>query len=690
METETYSDFWLECNDDLIDANPDYLSLIRLSVYKKSISNFVRILCERNIPVKFFSDRISFTDGECVYLSCKIKNKKDFDLAVGLALHEAAHIIHSDFNILLTLWQRIPNHLYELGEKLNMSKHQVISFYKLMINYVEDRYIDAQVFKTAPGYRGYYLTLYSKYFNVQENSQYLKSDILRDAKLNSYEFRILNLTHPDRDLDALPGLREIYDVLDIYNILSATTADMRVNRAELITEIVFENIIKQKFNSNGRSVKNTLESSKDGENSLKIDDEIKSNTDDEFDKSQSKTEVQNELKSDEKSSEGGELEDSSGETTGDKKLDSILKKQKEFTNSDIRKSKLSVKDSVTLNVIEHSDMEIVMVGKNLISHIPTGIECVTVKNFTESILFSDNFPLSDPDINVINEFNENLLRESELVIRDGIRLGNSLGKKLQCIENVSIYKSYRHETGIIERRHLHELASDNECIFYKKNVKTSNVVDLHISVDASGSMTGEKWKKTMILLVAICKAATFSDFINVMVSFRTSINHGFNGKCSPYILIAYDSKKDDFSKIPTLFKYLTPSNTTPEGLAFESIESFFSNSSGENKIFLNISDGEPFFLTDPTKNDGRNFLYSDDLAVEHTKKVVDGIRSKGYSIMSFFIKSYNDDNFPERQNKLLCNFRKMYGKDAKFIDVGNVIQIARSMNAIFLKSLEIR
>jgi len=47
---------------------------------------------------------------------------------------------------------------------------------KTLINIIEDRRIDNFIYKTAPGYRGYYEALYDKYFNAKIIDKGLKSD----------------------------------------------------------------------------------------------------------------------------------------------------------------------------------------------------------------------------------------------------------------------------------------------------------------------------------------------------------------------------------------------------------------------------------------------------------------------------------------------------------------------------------
>mgnify|MGYP006866142546 CR=1 FL=1 len=45
---------------------------------------------------------------------------------------------------------------------------------------------------------------------------------------------------------------------------------------------------------------------------------------------------------------------------------------------------------------------------------------------------------------------------------------------------------------------------------------------LHISIDASGSMNGDKWINTIKSTVAICKAASMIQNVDVIVSFRST------------------------------------------------------------------------------------------------------------------------------------------------------------------------
>ena len=143
-----------------------------------------------------------------------------------------------------TVWMNVPRDIYNYTEKLNISKDIVGKTSQQILNYVEDRYIDYTVHNTAPGYRGYYDALYDEYFNNKVISDALKSDLYRTPSIDSYMFRIINLTNPDTSLKALPGLYDIACELNLSNIRRLATPKDRLDIAYKISEIVFKNIIQ--------------------------------------------------------------------------------------------------------------------------------------------------------------------------------------------------------------------------------------------------------------------------------------------------------------------------------------------------------------------------------------------------------------------------------------------------------------
>ena len=107
IKNRTNSSWWL--GNDFFSKDRDILTgdivsdrtseLIKLSGYRRAISNFVNIVTGKSdIPVRF-EGRDSYTDGKSVTISASIKDK-DFDSTVGLALHEGSHVLLTDFNVI--------------------------------------------------------------------------------------------------------------------------------------------------------------------------------------------------------------------------------------------------------------------------------------------------------------------------------------------------------------------------------------------------------------------------------------------------------------------------------------------------------------------------------------------------------------------------------------------------------------
>ena len=211
-------------------------------------------------------------------------------------------------------------------------------------------------------------------------------------------------------------------------------------------------------------------------------------------------------------------------------------------------------------------------------------------------------------------------------VEDGIRLGTMLGRKLQIRSETRETKYTRKLKGRIDKRLIAELGFDNENVFSQTFMDSYPDAFLHISVDASGSMSGDKWDKTMTSVVAMAKAIDMITNVDLVISFRSTHNSRNSRRRNqqyPLILIAYDSRKDSFNKVKTLFKYINVAGTTPEGLCYEAImNDMIPTSKDRESYFLNFSDGMPMF-------DNSDVSYHYDQATNHTKKMVDEIKTKG-------------------------------------------------------------
>lgn len=684
---KTYSDFWLK-NESLHQYVPDgdfgkdfSTDLIQLAVYRRIVSNFVYILTHKDITVQFHTEKkdgTNFTDGKIIYLSSSILRKKDFDWTIGVALHEAAHILLTDFETVKATFSRIPIPVpIGLKKKIrqkNITVEEVAYLCKWIWNYIEDRYIDAFIFDEAPGYRGYYKAMYNKFWNSERIAKFLKSKHYRTPKMKSYEFRVINMTNPASDIDALVGLREIAELISINTITRLKTTVKRMDLTYKVMDVILDNLPEQPKSNSKEMAKATINSVHNQLSKNKKPDEDKKDESNLTDR-EDLSDVEEEFNREEK-----------------KEFNKEVDKQHELLNHDYDniKESISVSQNSLLDVIEKSNITLVPSGFGLKGDFSkSSVDVVVVKKLTKFLIDSGKnvFPF-------VAKFGENPLQIYDDAIAKGFVIGKLLGKRLQIRGEENIIKYIRKNSGKIDRRILADIGNGSESIFSKIKTEKYNKVRLHISVDASTSMADYgKWMPTMTCITAICVAASMVKNLLISVSFRSTIRTS-NGEDLPYVVLAYDSSVDKISKVRQLFPYLAPSGATPEGLVFEAISDEFIVGkvvNGQDNYFLNLSDGEPayYFNSKNYKGCNINFKYAGEIAAYHTKEQINKIESYNVRILSYFIKNIATANLPAYGAKLNSKelFKIMYGKNAQFIDIQNVTEIAKTMNNLFLTKI---
>jgi len=697
--TNTNSSWWL--GDSFFDKDIDVLTgevykdktadLIKLAGYRRAISNFVNIVTGQNIPVTFKGSD-SYTDGKEVVLSATLSDK-DFDAAVGLALHEGSHIKLTDFKVLENLLR---------GDEYTSSYNNVIpavlkaemeikygqdygithirSNVQQLLNIIEDRRIDNYIFKSAPGYKGYYHSLYEKYFNAKIIDKGLLSDEFRILDWGSYMFRICNITNENRDVNALPGLKEIWKVLGLSNIDRIKNTSEALEVAFEIFRIVESNLPPPKVQDDecdGEDDTRSEDAGKDcdgeGASCSSPTGTKKSKTpqggapsDDGSKAEGEEAKVQNE------SGDGDSGKDESfNPTTGEgplsprqlKQLLNAINKQKDFINNNVKKTKMNKTDQKKMKSLEDSGSEIKKVGSDYKNHWgPVGTtECIVIKKLTQSLIDSNMYSF-------LGASKYSWRAESYIdAVAKGVRLGTMLGKKLKLRSEERNTKFSRLDNGKIDKRLIASLGFGAERIFEQTMNDKYTPANVHISIDNSGSMGGDKFLNCQTSVVAIAKAASMVDNLDIQVSYRTT---QIDGK--PIILIAYDSRTDSFRKIQKLFHNICPSNLTPEGLTFEAIQNLLVSASGDKEsYFINFSDGEPYCSP-------KGFEYYGSSAATHTRGQIDKMRKRGIKVLSYFISGQTKDRVSDM-------FQRMYGADAANVNVTNLLPLAKTLNKLFLK-----
>ena len=725
------SDFWVRPTAGINESRDgkSILKLIQLSQAQKAVTNFVKILTQKEIPIEFNTDGKSATNNERILIGCKVEKQADLDVTVGLALHEASHMLLTNFD---TIGK---THIKALMTSFGINKNDdYVAATSAFLNWVEDRRIDNYVQKEAPGYVGYYDALYNKYFNSENVSQGILSGEFREENIDSYMFRIINLTNENTQLNALKGLAEISDIIDVKNISRIKNTECALECACEIMIIVAKNIeqakkeeereetkkeeesekqkSKKASDSNSKESEETEESetgkgdnSKDSDDKEEGENESKgsSSKSEESDEKESENETgskgsspkseksDEEGTSSENKSEGEESEDSnkgnkadpnestSSEGTSENeseaaetfpevnkaKLQNDIKQQKRFLEHDIDKKKLRKKADQSVKRVKESGIEI----KKTASEIPF----VIINEFNAKFIQKNRY------VGIIRRWNCSYgLDTGQDLVNTGIANGKQLLRKLK-LRNEERATNFTHKrNGKLDGRLLHELAYDNDKVFSQMNIDKYKNTHLHMTIDASGSMAGTSWDNTMKMAVAIAYSADKIKNMSLVIDFRSVMS---NGDDIPLVLVAFDSRKDSFQKIKNLFKYLTPYNTTPEGIIFEGMMSdYVPGSVNLDSYLINFSDGMPY-CGYTIGNKHYSYVrggYRDNHVdgVTHTAKQVKKIRNKNIKVLSYFLNQYH--------TTVTRAFTEMYGKDAEMINPDNMSELARTLNKKFM------
>ena len=721
---ETYGGFQKKDLDLFKKTN----NLYKLASVRRAIANFVQIVTQKNIPVTFATKSDSKTDGKKVILSADVDDK--FDVSVGLALHEGSHILLSDFDLLSNMnemfsnYQRLQrkimsdtaneiangittpswtidkiddtikgytkqypkyenlfNEMYlstgKIGSKGSMNE-EIFGIISSLTNWVEDRRIDMYIFKSAPGYRDYYTQMYDNYFNDKIVTKGIASDEYTDETFEAYMFRIINLMNEKTDLSKLKGLRAIYRMVNLKDIsrLTSTKDSFQLSidiLAEILKTVPYENAEMMKGKGLGKG-----QSGDGDENEVEITEIEDGDSED----NGSEMGGGNGNVSGQATAKLGNTDDGQGQQgntkvklsdTAKKQLDKKIQKQKDFINGNIKKKNVQKSELEKLKDIQESDTELVRVGNGMDRYGTQmkGVDCIVVKRLTENLLKSEDFPFSNNDWRTGEP---KMWAEEE--VRKGTMLGTLLGKKLQVRSESRETIFSRLKRGKIDGRMVASLGYDNENVFYTNEVDQFKKANLHISIDYSGSMQGDKLRKCIVSTVAIVKACEMARNINVQVSIR-STDRGSTSL--PYVAIIHDSRRDSFKQFARYMGIMQASNTTPEGLCFEAIlKNLVPSTNDSQSYFLNFSDGQPSYSISRGSDD---MHYSGEPAAVHTKKQVTKIKDNGIDVLSYFITDYGS-NFEHSSDWQI--FKKMYGNDAKYVNVENMFEVAKTMNELFL------
>jgi len=684
--TRNYSSFWMDKSWGASDkfsglgagskGTSDVIKAIKLAGYHRAIGNFAKILTKKDIKLVFQGNQ-SYTDGKTISLSADIKDA-NFDLHVALALHESAHCIMTDF---------------EATSQVRMNTaHDTWRTLFPLINWIEDRRIDQFVFSTSPGYRAYYHKLYDTYFVADAITKALKSSKFRDAsQWESWEMRIINSLNPASDPSAMPGLKQVLDLIDTANIARLRTTQDVIDLAKEVHDLISQTLSKvQEQQEQEEKDGEPQDKQSEGKGGKGQGSGEKPEDEDDSEEGGAGNDGGEDGEDDESGADSGEeggetLEDLS--TAEEREAREALQKQKDLGEGRVEERKEGTRNlQKKVQSLTQAAAEIQQVGGE--DHIQsfTAVTYDLTKNgriFMEYMaLLGSSIPEDRQRVyaHVLNEaigsyFYKGHSSGKDKAVQAGFNQGAMLGRKLQLRNEERELVTNRLRTGGLDAKRIAHAGYGVENIFKQIHVDKYKGVNLHLSLDASGSMGGDKWEQTSSMTIAIAKAARHCTNMHVQVSLRHTAN---DKQSSPVIITVYDSRINPLQQLMQALALTSTCSVTPEGLCFEAQykrNMFVPSNNNCESYFINFSDGAP----------GGTGNYYGEAASRHTRKYMQLLENQlGMKIISFFIEY---GSYGESTHKPVVKeyFSKMYGAKNSFaVTAQDMLGIARTLNSKFL------
>lgn len=739
MDTELFDDE-NELQDGEAEEGISIQRIQRLAGVRRAVSNFVNILTARNdITVRYSSGKESYTDGKEVVIAAD-DNPDHFDSMVGLALHEGSHILLTDFSFLQEINNSIYNHLtkqyygfdnrwcsFDVGTSENVMRSateaivhpalaamlpvrdagrsetiaeykqvamQYINDLRLLMNILEDRRIDRWVYRSAGGYRPYYDALYNRYFFTGEIGRNLRwNPEWRKLTVENYINRLLFCFHPDANPDAMPGLRTLIGKMDLPNIDRIAperytkdnepwnTHEMNYDKTPRIWQEANELYLYiLRFAALGKKEEQAEQpGGGQGVGAIPMDDILEQTAGlPNLDPQESM--IPQMIDEADKTKSGKEKP----RTFNGKRGDSQVKKAQEVLNGQLKKKKATKAELQAAAAMEAAQAKMIDLKGD---GIPGG-ECMVTKRVTDA-MFSQEWFL----------FGRQWTYDSEYIMKSmaaGKRMGQILVHRLQVRNDPVLTKNTRLQQGGLDRRLLAQLGMEITSVFQKSRIDTYKPAMLHLTIDASGSMSGRKWHKVMTIATALAYVGTKMRNIDTVITLR-------GGNDMPMVCVVFDSRRDRFTKWTKWCPKFVPAGSTPEGLCYKATMELITECASTHDVyFINFSDGEPGFNLDcrPTDKRGRKkgrqqyYSYNGDgtwcqyggqLAETHTRIQIQNMRDHGIKVLSYFISDSYGYSTSTRESHTLQAFKRMYGQDAVSVNVENASEVLRTLNKLLLQ-----
>ena len=203
-----------------------------------------------------------------------------------------------------------------------------------------------------------------------------------------------------------------------------------------------------------------------------------------------------------------------------KNLANDIKEQRKFLNGEIKKGKVSKKQSQQIDTMTSNDVYVEKVGETKTEDgtllMGAKVDVLVINGITQQIL----------DSGLVTSHYGKTWRgdNNDKAVSEGMQLGVLLGKKLKTRDEERSLKTTRCANGAIDKRLIAELGFGAENVFSQVIHYTVKPIYIHLSIDASGSMSGSKWEKSLKTAVAIAKACSMVSNIHVCIDIRGEVS----------------------------------------------------------------------------------------------------------------------------------------------------------------------
>ncbi len=561
---------------------------------------------------------------------------------------------------------------------------QYVHDLQMIMNILEDRRIDKYVYQNCGGYRPYYDSLYERYFFTTEIERNLRwNPSWRELTVENYINRLLFVIHPASNPTALPGLDTLIKMMDLRNIERIAPTD------KVWKDIISYDHMPAIWQTANelyayilRFVARSMEDANKGNEGVPT---YNNQPMDGFPSAQSVIDSTNnlpnldiprgqmvptEVEEADKTKAGKEKP----RNFNDKRGKSQVEKAKDVVNGELKKRKAKKAELLAADALENAQAKMVDLKGD---GIPGG-ECMVTRKMSEAMFTQDWFIFRS--WSSWDGSRENDLRKK--AIAAGKRMGQIMVHRLQVRNDPVMTKNTRLQHGGLDRRLLAQLGMDITSVFQKSRIDTFKPAMLHLTLDASGSMSGRKWEKVLTVATALAYVGNKMRNIDTVITIR-------GGNDIPVVCVVFDSRKDQFTSWLKWAPRLSPAGSTPEGLCFKATMELITECASTHDVyFINFSDGEPGFSLDLRsmlkKKRGRRTYWGDDatvcsyqgeMAFKHTRQMVQNMKDHGIKVLSYFIteSSYG-------MTRSMDVFRRMYGEDAVAVNVENASDVIRTLN----------